>query len=745
MAPKSPPPFALYETKFRNNTISRAVEIVILLLLLSLIGYRICNLHSHGYYYTWLLALVCESWFTFNWVLVVSTKWNQVETTTYPQRFLEWVENGSCEFPAVDMFVTTANPELEPPILTVNTVLSLLALEYPANKLACYVSDDSASPVTFYALVEASKFAKLWVPFCKKYDVAVRAPFRYFNGDHTSPPESSREFRREWKKMNDEYANLCGKIENATQNPFLFNKFATFADLDRNDHSTIIKVIWENEESLAVGVPHLIYISREKRPKHQHHFKAGAMNVLTRVSGVITNAPFMLNVDCDFYVNNPKVVLHAMCFLLGAKDERDTGFVQFPQTFYDGLKDDPYASQYKILYHRIGRANAGIQGSFYDGTGCFHRRKAIYGLSPNDTATAEKLTDDDLQKTYGKSKVFITSAVTTLSGSLNSETWYSSVLSHSLEAASQVASCGYEFGTTWGHNIGWRYGSVTEDILTGMGIQRMGWKTGFCVVEPAGFLGCTPSTGLGSLNQMKRWASGHTEILFSMKCPIFAALFGNLQFRQCLAYMFVMLWPVRPIFELCYAFLPPYCLISNSHFLPKGNEVAIVIPASIFIIYNLYTLWEYMEEKESIRAWWNNQRMWRIMSSASWLFGFLTVMFKRLGFSETVFEVTKKDQDHTQDEKSNTGFTFDHSPFFVPGTTILLVNMAALFVGLLRFTQGKAEWGVGEVICSLWIILMFWAFLKGLFGSGKDGIPWSTILKSGALGFLLLHCCNCVY
>lgn len=63
----------------------------------------------------------------------------------------------------------------------------------------------------------------------------------------------------------------------------------------------------------------------------------------------MTNAPFMLNVDCDFYVNDPKVVLHAMCFLLGAEDEREAGFVQFPQTFYDGLKDDPYASQYKIL------------------------------------------------------------------------------------------------------------------------------------------------------------------------------------------------------------------------------------------------------------------------------------------------------------------------------------------------------------------------------------------------------------
>ncbi|RVW38922.1 Cellulose synthase-like protein B4 [Vitis vinifera] len=40
------------------------------------------------------------------------------------------------ELPPVDMFVTTADPTLEPPIITVNTVLSLLAVDYPANKLA---------------------------------------------------------------------------------------------------------------------------------------------------------------------------------------------------------------------------------------------------------------------------------------------------------------------------------------------------------------------------------------------------------------------------------------------------------------------------------------------------------------------------------------------------------------------------------------------------------------------------------
>ena len=85
------------------------------------------------------------------------------------------------------MFVTTADPTLEPPIITVNTVLSLLAVDYPANKLACYVSDDGCSPLTFYALLESSKFAKLWVPFCKKYGIHTRAPFRYFTMRRNHP------------------------------------------------------------------------------------------------------------------------------------------------------------------------------------------------------------------------------------------------------------------------------------------------------------------------------------------------------------------------------------------------------------------------------------------------------------------------------------------------------------------------------------------------------------------------------
>ena len=105
------------------------------------------------------------------------------------------------EFPSVDMFVTTADSVLEPPIITVNTVLSLLAVDYPAHKLACYVSDDGCSPLTFYSLVEASKFAKLWVPFCKKHNIQIRAPFKYFSNESLSFTNSSWEFQQEWKSI----------------------------------------------------------------------------------------------------------------------------------------------------------------------------------------------------------------------------------------------------------------------------------------------------------------------------------------------------------------------------------------------------------------------------------------------------------------------------------------------------------------------------------------------------------------
>jgi len=89
--------------------------------------------------------------------------------------------------PKVDIFVCTANPEIEPPIMVINTVLSVMAYDYPTEKLNVYLSDDAGSDITFYALLEASKFAKHWLPFCKRFKVEPRSPSAYFKTLDTYP------------------------------------------------------------------------------------------------------------------------------------------------------------------------------------------------------------------------------------------------------------------------------------------------------------------------------------------------------------------------------------------------------------------------------------------------------------------------------------------------------------------------------------------------------------------------------
>jgi cellulose synthase A len=127
-------------------------------------------------------------------------------------------------------------------------------------------------------------------------------------------------------------------------------------------------------------LPRLVYVSREKRPGFQHHKKAGAMNALVssymlqtvqklsmalqydgcdvgflffsqvRVSAVLTNGQYMLNLDCDHYINNSKALREAMCFLMDPNLGRSVCYVQFPQRF-DGIdRNDRYANRNTVFF-----------------------------------------------------------------------------------------------------------------------------------------------------------------------------------------------------------------------------------------------------------------------------------------------------------------------------------------------------------------------------------------------------------
>ena len=67
-----------------------------------------------------------------------------------------------------------------------------------------------------------------------------------------------------------------------------------------------------------------------------------------RVSSEISNAPLILNVDCDMYSNNSASIKDALCFFL---DERshDIAFVQYPQYFANITKNDLYANSFNVI------------------------------------------------------------------------------------------------------------------------------------------------------------------------------------------------------------------------------------------------------------------------------------------------------------------------------------------------------------------------------------------------------------
>ncbi|KAK7272278.1 hypothetical protein RJT34_28775 [Clitoria ternatea] len=716
------------------------MDTFILLLLLQLLTYRVLSINSFTFT-TWFLAFLCESWFTFTWIVILNTKWTPALTITHLDRLLQQVP----ELPRVDLFVTTADPILEHPLITVNTVLSLLALDYPANKLACYVSDDGCSHLTYYALVEASKFAKHWIPFCNKYNIQVRAPFRYFSDiATTNSSDHPPELKQERQRMKDMYDNLSQKIiEQVNPKPIPFQlegELAVFSNIDQRNHPSIVKVILENKDGVSDDLPHLIYISREKRPHDPHNYKAGAMNVLTRVSGVMTNAPFMLNVDCDMFVNNPKIVLHVMCILMDSKNGKEVAFAQCYQQFYDGVKDDPFGNQWVAAHEYIIQGMQGLQGPFYSGTNTFHRRNAIYGLYPGHIETGRngKLAEEILMKQFGSSKAFVIALVHALEGSAHSPNDISP--SNFVEEATQVANCDYEYGTSWGKQMGWLYGSITEDVPTGINIHRKGWRSECCVPKPIAFTGCAPGNFVSTMIQHKRWASGLTVVLFGKHSPIIGTVFGKIQFRQGLSYCWVTTMGLRGMFHVCYAALLAHWIITNTNLPPKGRGEW--IPIALFVIYNICTVFEYLIIGLSIRHWWNNQRMMIIRNTTAWFIGFLSGVLKVLGISDTVFEVTQKEHSSSGGDEDDVGrFSFDESPVFVAGTTMLLVHLSALcikFLGLEASHSGNGC-GMGDVLCSTYLVVCYWPFLKGLFLKGKYGIPFSTTCKSLVLAFIFVH------
>ncbi|MBA0677946.1 hypothetical protein Goari_019318, partial [Gossypium aridum] len=460
--------------------------------------------------------------------------------------------------------------------------------------------------LTFEALSETAEFARKWVPFCKKFNIEPRAPEWYFsqkidylrNKVHPAFVRERRAMKREYEEFKVQINGLVATAQKVPEDGWTMQDGTPWPGNNVRDHPGMIQVfLGDNGVRDVEGneLPSLVYVSREKRPGFEHHKKAGAMNALIRVSAVLSNAPYLLNVDCDHYINNSKALREAMCFMMDPTSGKKVCYVQFPQRF-DGIdRHDRYSNRNVVFFDINMKGLDGLQGPIYVGTGCVFRRQALYGFDapvtkkpPGKTCNClpkwccflcccsrknkkQKQKKEKTKKSKQREASKQIHALENIEGAISESNSQSSVTSQMklekkfgqspvfvastlpedggvpqnaspaslLREAIQVISCGYEDKTEWGKEVGWIYGSVTEDILTGFKMH------------------CHAPINLSDrLHQVLRWALGSVEIFLSRHCPIWYGYGGGLKWLERFSYINSVVYPWTSIPLLVYCTLP---------------------------------------------------------------------------------------------------------------------------------------------------------------------------------------------
>ncbi|KAH7444934.1 hypothetical protein KP509_02G098700 [Ceratopteris richardii] len=780
---------------------------MVIVLRLAVLGfffrYRILNPVPNAFG-LWLTSIVCEIWFAFSWILDQFPKWFPINRETYLDRLsLRYERDGEpSQLAAVDVFVSTVDPMKEPPLVTANTVLSILAVDYPVDKVSCYVSDDGAAMLTFEALSETSEFARKWVPFCKNFNIEPRGPEVYFSQkidylkDKVQPNfvKERRAMKREYEEFKVRINSLVAKAHKVPDEGWIMKDGTPWPGNNTRDHPGMIQVFLGHSGGLDTEgneLPRLVYVSREKRPGFNHHKKAGAMNALVRVSAVLTNAPYFLNLDCDHYINNSKALREAMCFMMDPTVGRKVCYVQFPQRF-DGIDlNDRYANRNTVFFDINMKGLDGIQGPVYVGTGCCFRRQALYGYEPPIQPKKKTMTCDCLpgwccgtrqtkvksqkskkteknhdpsqtdlpvptsnledieegmegyednksftmskknfEKRFGQSPVFLASTLLEEGGVPLSVS-----PAGLLKEAIHVISCGYEDKTDWGLEIGWIYGSVTEDILTGFKMHARGWRSIYCMPERPAFKGTAPINLSDRLNQVLRWALGSVEIFLSRHCPLWYGYGARLKFLERFAYINTIVYPLTSIPLLVYCTLPAICLLTGKFIIPTISNIASLWFLGLFLSIIATGILEMRWSGVGIEEWWRNEQFWVIGGVSAHLFAVIQGFLKVLAGIDTNFTVTSKGSDD-QDQFAEL-YLFKWTSLLIPPTTLLVINLVGVVAGISdAISSGYSSWGplFGKLFFAFWVIVHLYPFLKGLMGRQNRTptivIVWSVLLAS---------------
>ncbi|XP_022722744.1 cellulose synthase-like protein E6 [Durio zibethinus] len=685
----------------------------------------------------WLLIFASELILSFSWLLAQAYRWRTVSRTVFPERL-----PSDDKLPAIDVFICTADPNKEPTVEVMNTVISAMALDYPPEKLHVYLSDDGGSAVTLGGIKEAWIFARSWLPFCRMYGIKTRCPEAYFSGSQNNHGDfNCSKFMAERQKMEEKYEMFKERVRRVGEKHCKMAEAAAAIN-NRSDHPSVIEVIQEypNRELQQdeVKMPLLVYVAREKRPSHHHNFKAGALNVLLRVSAMMSNSPYILVLDCDMYCNDPTSARQAMCYHCDPEISPSLAFVQFPQKFRNISKDDIYDSQIRSIFKIQWHGLDGLDGPVVSGTNFYIKREALLG----SFSTQEGIDLSVLKRSFGESNEFIKTLCQHYNPTLLNGRESSSML---LEEVKVLASCSYENQTTWGTKVGIMYFCVVEDYFTGFTLHRNGWKSVYLDPPRPQFLGtCTSNFNELSI-QWTRWTSGLVQVAISRFCPL---IYGPLRMSllQLMCYTELAFLPLLSSLPLWgFALIPQLCLLNGIPLYPEVSDPNFSIFLFIFISALSKHLYEILITGGQIRTWKNEWRIWMIKSVTCYSYGSLDAILNKLGLREASFVPTNKVTDGEQVKRYEMGiFDFQAATMYLaPLVTIILVNIASFVGGVVRIMvlDNGDHWKemAVQIFLSFYILITNYAVIEGMIiRKDKAKISYSVTLLSAVFSGIIL-------
>ncbi|KAK9672827.1 hypothetical protein RND81_12G127400 [Saponaria officinalis] len=674
----------------------------------------------------WVAIFIGEIFATFMWVLRQPAFWWPVTRATFPDRLPK-----DKELPKIDVFICTADPKREPTIDVMNTVISAMALDYPSAKLSVYLSDDGGALVTLNGLRECWIFATWWLPFVKRYNVKTICPRAYFEkGDE---PSQNMVFLEDRKLVKEKYE----RFEKRAREMMSKEEVSSDTKKSPSNHPAIVQMINEsNSEAVnpeQTDMPLLVYIAREKNPSHPHNFKAGALNVLIRVSSTMSNAPYILVLDCDMYCNGSSSARQAMCFHLDPSLSSSLGWVQFPHKFHNIAEPDIYDSQMRTTWPVLYPGLDGLQGPVLSGTNFYIKRQPLYGVEYSDDMKK-------LKSFLGSSNELIKSL--TQINMLHSSTKDKESPHVLLQEAHFLASCTYERDTKWGEKVGFRYKSVVEDVMTGLALQSQGWKSVFLNPKTPEFLGSATTNLNDLLTQGSRWCAGLLQIGLSEFNPLFNTS-SQMTILEKMTSSWITLFPLDFFHVLCFAVFPPVCFFYDIPLYPKVLDPLFIPFAYIFISSNVKHLLEViLISKGTMNSWMNERRISMIKGVTCYVYGALECVMSKMGIREANFIPTNKAGEEDKTKLYQLGKYDFRSPniLLVPLVTLVTLNMLCFVGGIARviFTR-NLDIMFAQVLFSLYVLVMSSPIVDGMLLRKDDGrVPLSTSLMSAMLCTVLL-------